>query len=109
VNRWIKQGADPSKLPRETRAYIKNIMGDYNAAQTAQTTRMAGAGRPPVSETQDHDPEMFGHMHQEEFQRKLMRLMKLAKAGPLVTVRDPETGRTRNVPAGSLPKKSTPK
>jgi hypothetical protein len=46
---------------------------------------------------------------QGEWDRMVRSIGQRAKAGPLVTVRDPETGRTRNVPAGSLSKKSTPK
>jgi hypothetical protein len=37
-------------------------------------------------------------MHQDDFQAKLQRLKQLVQAGPLKTVRDPLTGRTRNVP-----------
>jgi soluble lytic murein transglycosylase-like protein len=106
VNKWLKAGGDFNKLPRETRAYVKNIMGDYTAAQS---TKMASANRPSVSETRGKDQDQFGGMHQDDFQEKLIRLKQLANAGPLKTVRDPLTGHTRNVPANSLPKKSTPK
>jgi RNA polymerase sigma factor (sigma-70 family) len=98
VNKWLKQGGDFNKLPGETRAYVKNIMGDYQAAQTAQATKMAGGTRPPVSETRGKDQDQFGGMHQDDFQAKLQRLKQLVQAGPLKTVRDPLTGRTRNVP-----------
>jgi RNA polymerase sigma factor (sigma-70 family) len=47
VNKWLKAGGDFSKLPGETRAYVKNIMGDYS---TAQSTKVASGNRPPVSE-----------------------------------------------------------
>jgi hypothetical protein len=106
VNKWLKAGGDFNKLPGETRAYVKNIMGDY---QAAQATKMAAGTRPAVSETRREDPDMFGGMHQDDFQEKLIRLKQLAQAGPLKTVRDPLTGHTRNMPANSLPKKSTPK
>lgn len=41
VDKWLRKGADPNKLPRETRNYVKNIMGgvdQYNATYRTGTT-----------------------------------------------------------------------
>lgn len=56
-----------------------------------------------VAEAKPQDPDTFGGMPPHEWQQKLQRLRDLAQAGPLQTVRDPRTGRTRNVPI--VPKK----
>ena len=100
VNKWLKAGGDFNKLPGETRAYVKNIMGDY---QAAQATKMAAGTRPAVSETRRKDQDQFGGMHQDDFQEKLMRLKKLAQAGPMKTVYDPNKRVYKNMPTAVQP------
>lgn len=45
--RWLKEGADPAKLPRETRNYISKVRGILAKGGVEPTpTRMAGKGAP---------------------------------------------------------------
>jgi hypothetical protein len=56
-----------------------------------------------VAEARGKDQDQFGGMHQDDFQEKLMRLKKLAQAGPMKTVYDPNKRVYKNMPTAVQP------
>jgi hypothetical protein len=42
TDKWLKEGADPKKLPKETRDYLKKVLGAAPQAENSKTPSFAG-------------------------------------------------------------------
>ena len=78
-----------------------NKTGTYHAWQG--TTHKGSHRTQGVAEARGKDQDQFGGMHQDDFQEKLMRLKKLAQAGPMKTVYDPNKRVYKNMPTAVQP------
>lgn len=61
VGRWLKAGADPDRVPAETKDYVRDITGRWeNAEVYRQAGFMRGAGPPPSSKSERTLGETLG-------------------------------------------------
>jgi len=111
---WPGKHAEGTKKSAVTGKQVRNCVpneGVEEAANPAQQAAIAiamkKAGQKPksegVAEARGKDQDQFGGMHQDDFQEKLMRLKKLAQAGPMKTVYDPNKRVYKNMPTAVQP------
>lgn len=91
VDDWIAAGADPAKLPKETREYIPKVMarlGMEQPAQPQQTERAAGTQQPqqapapstsPVGTLSPEQVTQVSAAAQQGLRVKQMRIQELAR------------------------------